>query len=358
MLRTEFVLAAGLMGCYGLFLVALFTLVLTRSKRAKWKDRAAAGLEVPMRDSLVSYLAGSNDLAPLRKHVLTNRRLVAQTILSFRGTVGGGALDRLCSLALDLGLVHDWCGEVSSNDPAARRAAFAQIAFVCAYEPCRRVAGELLLRGIADADPQVAVLAARAMIQSAELAEIEQVFEWALGQNLWTRILLAEELRRQALPLCQRAVPHALDHGNPRQIRAVLDLLLAWERAIPLTGLAELMVHPDRGIRLQAFRLAPMAPAGPLTRGHVIAALQDSDPEISTAAALSAGRLKIEEALPSLARLVRNLPPDQARSAAGGLAELPPAGWQVLEELSEGTNPVAARVAREALETVRGKGAA
>ena len=74
----------------------------------------------------------------------------ATAILEFQGTAGGGARDRLCELTLDLGLIHDWLPDVKSRDTARRRVAFANLAFVCSYEPCLRLVGDLLVTALED----------------------------------------------------------------------------------------------------------------------------------------------------------------------------------------------------------------
>jgi len=89
-----------------------------------------------------------------------------------------------------------------------------------------------------------------------------------------------------------------------------------------------------------------------------VKALADPDREVSAAAALAAGRLKIVEAQPALARQVRSAPEDVARSAALALAAMPPRGWRTLEELSASDSPAAAAIAGEALARARAEAGA
>ena len=60
-----------------------------------------------IRDALVHFLAGSDDLTRLRTLVDGDSDILARGIMGFQATVAGSALDRLCALALELGLVHD-----------------------------------------------------------------------------------------------------------------------------------------------------------------------------------------------------------------------------------------------------------
>ena len=133
-----------------------------------------------IQEALVDHLAGSADLARIQRLAHTSRRDVADAITGFQGTVGGGALDRLCELALNLGLVHDWVHDAHSRDAVRRRSAFARLAFVSVYEPCRRVTGDLLFQALDDSDPEVWLWACRSAIVSGTGQQIEAVFEVAV----------------------------------------------------------------------------------------------------------------------------------------------------------------------------------
>ena len=112
------------------------------------RARRAASAEVrpKLHAALVEFLAGGTDDSLFRSHIRTHPTEIAESILLFQTTVAGSARDRLCDLALDLGLVHDGTRSAASRDLVRRRAAFANLAFASSYEPCRRVAGDLLLR--------------------------------------------------------------------------------------------------------------------------------------------------------------------------------------------------------------------
>jgi HEAT repeat protein len=274
-------------------------------------------------------------------------------MMSFQGTVGGSALDRLCNLALDLGLVYDWVHDAHSRDTVRRRAAYARLAFVSIYEPCRRVVGDLLFQAMTDVDPEVWSAACQAVIKSGTGEQVEAVFELAVTQGLLMRLLLTEALRSHALPLCQHAVPQALRSPDPHRVLAVLDILVAWERALAIDNLPDLTRHRDRDIRIQALKLAPLVPLTSENRAAIVHGLGDPDPEVNMAATLSAGRLKLADALPDLARMLRTASAELGRAAAAALAEMPPRGWQALEELSDSDNPITAATAKGALGRAR-----
>jgi hypothetical protein len=355
MTSFEFSVAGILLGFFGLLMFALFLVALLRGLVGRKRSRATAAVLPEIREALIDYLAGSSDLKRIERLAGTNRGDVADAIVGFQGTVGGSALDRLCDLALSLGLVHDWVKDAHSRDAVRRRNGFARLAFVSVYEPCRRIAGDLLLQALNDPDPEVWLWASQSVIQSGTGQQIDAVFEHAVSESLLIRILLTEPLRRHAVRLCEHLAPEALRSRDPRRVLGALDILVAWERAILIDNLRELLEHPIKNIRIQALRLASLVPLIPENRGAIVHALTDNDQEISTAAALSAGRLQIAEALPLLARMLRLAPAELARTAAAALAEMPPRGWQALEELSASDNPVTAAAAAGALGHARRK---
>jgi HEAT repeat protein len=355
MTHIELSVAALLLGAYALYLTAILGAVLVQAARRRKQALTTQNQTPQIGDALVDYLAGSNDQARIRQYVRISRNDVADAILSFHGTVGGSARDRLCDLALELALVHDWCQEAHSKDKVQRRRAYARLAFVCAYEPCRRVAGDLLLQALEDADPEVRLAAARALVQSGTIEELGQVFRLAVSQSLLVRILLVEDLRRHASALCEKAVPEVLHSGNPQQVLAALQILVAWERALPLSGLQELLESPNQEIKIEAMRLAPLVPLSNENKAAILCELADGQSEASTAAAQAAGRLRLQEALPSLARCVRAGRAELARVAAAAMAEMPPRGWHTLQEIAVGPDTASAGIAAEALERARRK---
>jgi len=355
MTRIELSVAALLLGGYALFLVAIFGAVWVRASKRQREAAEAESVAPQVREALVEYLAGSNLQTRIREFVASHRSAVADGILSFQGTVAGSARDRMCDLALDLNLVHEWCKDAQSRDPVARRTAYARLAFVCAYEPCRRVAGDLLAEALHDDDREVRLPAARALVQAGNIQEIGQVFQIAVSQSMLIRILLTEDLRRHAPELCESVVPEALKSRDSRELVPALQILVAWERALPLSGVLELLQHRDREVRIEALRLAPLVPPAKEIQSAVLRDLTDPDPELSTVAALSAGRMRLQEAMASLARCVRTGTAELARIAAAALAEMPPRGWQTLQELAGGPNPTAAAISSQALARARQK---
>jgi hypothetical protein len=351
------VAVAGCVFCEAAVL-AVFVRALWRGWAAARRRAAAAATAEPIRNALVNYLAGATNLAEFREYVRTAPRELSEAILTFGAAVGGGPRERLFELALEIALVHEWCEEAQSSQPHRRRSAMRRLSFASAYEPCQRVAGEMIARRLQDEDEVVRLFAARALAQTADRTTLEQVFELALNGSLLGRVTIAESLRRHAVELCEHAVPAALASPDVRRVVAALQMVEAWERGVDLPLVPELMAHRDRSVRLHALRAAGSVPLTRQVRSEIVRTLNDTDAELGTAAVLSACRLKIEEAIPSLARLLRTAPADLARTAATALAEMPPRGWLVLQELSSSSNAVTAAAAAAALERARGKAVA
>ena len=336
-----------------LFLLALLGVAMFRAGRLRARRAAAAAIRPTLHGALVEFLAGGTDDSIFRRLIRTNRADIADSIMLFQGTVGGSARDRLCGLALDLGLVRQWCEEGRSRDVIRRRAALANVAFACVYAPCRRVAGELLLEALKDDDEEVRLSACRGVLLAEGEAQIKRLFELAIQPNLLTRIVLTEDLRRHALSLAAGPVRTALRSGEAKRERATLDILVAWERAIPIDDLREFLEHRDRDIRVLAFRLASFVSVNFDSRLALVRSLHDSDAGIRGLAIIAVGRQKMVEAIPELALCLRREGLQQARQAAAALAAMPPQGWRTLEELSMSPNPVTALAAGEALKRAR-----
>jgi len=269
-----------------IFLAFSITLVVQlfrgRSRRAQ---ASAASARLPdLQRALVQFLAGSPNDSVIREHVAKDKQAVAELLLKYQSTVSGGARDRLCHLALDLGFVREWVTEGGSASLAIRRRAISRLAFICHFEPCRRLAGDLLSTAVSDADEEVRLSAGRGLSQTGSSDDLEEVFLLALGPNPLTRAVLTEDLRQHAMQLCADTVPEVLRSGNPDAIRGALEIVRAWERAIPLEQLHSFLNHPDRDIRLLALQLAPHSTPDNESREAIKRAMEDADPEVRSLA--------------------------------------------------------------------------
>ncbi len=349
MIKTEISAIGFLLWGFGLWMAGMFVVCMMRALAWQRRNRRSQALRPKIHEALVDFLAGTNNQDLMREFMEVSRDDVGAVILSFEPTVAGSARDRLCELALDLTLVHDWCEETRSKNALVRRTAFARLCFVCWYEPCRRLAGDLMIRGLKVPDDEVKLSASRALIQSGALEDVERVFEHTVSGNPLVRVLLTEEFRKHAVGLCRRAIPKELKNGDTERILNVLRMATAWERALPMPGMEALLNSSDREVRLEALRLASLVTDAAEVRNGILQALTDPDPEIAGCAAGAAGRKHLDAALPALARCLRTGNAELARAAAAALADMPPQGWSTLQELSASSNELTALAASEAL---------
>lgn len=333
------------------------TCMVTLARSAWWQKRLTQSAEFApaIRAAIADYVGGADNFVSLEECVRASPRDVAEELLAFRQAVAGAALDRLCNLTIELTLLQRWLEEAESRDIVARRNAFRRLAFACAYEPCRRQVGDRLIKALRDVDREVRLTAAAAMVQTGRLTDLERVFRLALSESLLVRMFLGETLRPHAYVLCERVVPEILRSGDVPGIVATLELLRAWERALPIRGLPALMSHRETQVRLGAFALAPLVAPSPEIENEILAALGDHDARIVTAAARAAARLQLDRAMPVLARCARTGAPPLLQAAASALAEMPPSGWTTLQELRSNPNPATAAAAGAALERARRK---
>jgi hypothetical protein len=353
--HAALLIVSALMAGYSVWLLGSYAVAMGRARSWRKRNLASAAVQPKIREALVDFLSGNNDLAVLRSAVKANRNDVCDVVFGFSRTVAGGARDRLCELTLELGLVHEWVEDTRSRDAVRRRTAFERLAFVSIFEPCRRVIGERMREALRDADPEVRLSAVSAVTRSGIIEQVEEVFEMAVSKGLLARILFAEHLRPHVYLLCATSVAKALKSEDPTRMAAVLETVLACERALPIEGMAALMHHRDRTVRLDALRLAPLVAAIPENQHALLECLAEADPEVVTMAARSVGKLRLKQGLHLLARVLRRGENGPARAAAAAIAEMPPLGWKTLEELCGNSNPATAAAAAEALERARSK---
>ena len=302
---------------------------------------------------MVEFLAGGRDDSLFRGLMSTHLTDIAESILLFQTAVAGSARDRLCQLTLELGLVQQWIAEGGSPDVIVRRRAIANLAFACVHEPSRQVAGRRLALALEDPDEEVRLSACQGVMLAGREADVEELFAIALQPDRLSRIVLTEDLRRYAMPLAAGPVQQALRSGDAAERRAALEIVAAWERAIPLPDLREFLEHGDPEIRTLAFRIAAVVSLDYESRMALLRSLHDGDGKIRGLAIIGVGRQKMAEAVPELALCLRREGLEEARHAAHALAALPPQGWLALEELTGSPNPATSMAAREALAQAR-----
>ena len=302
-----------------------------------------------IRDKLASHAVGTDRLGELeclhRKRGVALERLLVEMLPCVRGT----ARERLSRLAVELGLVARWQQQTLSQKPQVRKQALARLVLLSGG-----VADAILLAALVDSQESVRVEASRALLRAGGRRDVEEVFASVTAQTPEVRSTLAEDLRPHALMLCESAIPEILRSNHPERVKAALELLEGWGKALPLPDLLPLLGHPDPDLRARAFRVLPYVATVRSLEPELLRALRQEDERVKAAACLAASRLRIESAVPLLASCLRDPDADLALAAACALAEMGSSGLLILEDqLTAGWEPEAAAAALQAIDRVR-----
>ena len=254
------------------------------------RARRSERLHAEIEEALALQLVGIDQLTQLRKLVARSPGDVANAIEQSLATVRGASRERLVAAARDLGL--------PAGDDATR---------------------------------------------------METLFSQAMRGNLLQRAVLTEALEDYAATLAPAQISKALASDDKAAVVAALDMIRAWKRVLPIGKLGALLGHEDESIRARALRALPYV--AERDEAAVLAGLRDVHPDVRTAAAESAGRMRVEAAAGLLERLLSDPVPDVAVAAAFALAVLPD-GVARLQRYVASPNRAAAAVAFEALEKV------
>jgi HEAT repeat protein len=343
-LTIVFVQCATLIAMLG---VSCFT-KLTRRLREVQMARVAPGI----RELLALHAAGKDcgrEIGRLRR---TYPREVEQCLAEFLRMVRGCGREALSHLAADLHFIKKWQRDCNSRSKSRRRDAVAHLALVS-----RNFTVQTLLGALRDADESFRLHTARAMVTNADSAELAQIFALAVNGPLVTRIILAEDLRPYAIELAKDAIPAALAGGETGPVLAVLEILRAWSKFLPLPEVYPLLRHPSRTVRAGALDILPFMARSAQIEAEIIHALSDPVEEVRSAAARAAASIGVNNALPFLARRLRDPDAGAAAAAAYALAQLGPDGCRILEQETLTESLLAASAALEALERVHSSSA-
>ena len=164
--------------------------------------------------------------------------------------------------------------------------------------------------------------------------------------SLRERAILADRLAPEAERIMRSEFARAMA-GDPRMAIAVLDLLRAWRRVLPVEGLETALSHPDPEVRWRACEGAVYAQ--PSRSDRLIDALRDPDARVRAAAARATQRIRDERFREALQASAGDSDRDVAVAAAMALASLP-GGIEALQAVITSGTRVDASVAFEALE--------
>jgi hypothetical protein len=256
-----------------------------------------------------------------------NALIVEHSLIQFLPCVKGQGRENLGTLAGELGFVEKWKRACTSRSAERRREGIVALSWM----PLN-IARASLHSALHDKDPEIQVLASRALVQSGDLEEIQEIFIFSLDQTLRVRACLTEDFRRHATLLCTTAVPKVLAKGDRNKILLMCEMLGAWRRSIHLEGWQQLFDGSSGSNRAIILRLLPYVSSPDEAEVHVVKALSDENQEVKITAANIAGHWELSAAIPALAILLSDSQADVNRAAAQALSRLGNAGQQVLEE--------------------------
>lgn len=335
-------------------IVALLGGLLLAKAVVSARERRLAAIQPVVRDRIVDWLTEEDPAARerARADVRTFARRVPRAVercaIDLLVSISGSELDRLATLLEEIGIADRWRKGYRTRDAERRRVVVSQLARL----PDGRGNG-VLRAGLEDPEPSVRIEAARGLLQSDGVEDVERVFRLAVGESLLVRAVLVEDLRPHAVRLSEHALPRALSSAGTGEAVVALEMIEAWQKNLSVPGIAPLLNHPRPEVRARALRALPYASGSVDVERETCAALEDDDPEVRSAAARVAGRFGLVSAAPALERLLHAHDRGVAVAAAYALAEMGDLGADRLEAAVRANHSTGAAVALEALERVK-----
>jgi len=333
---VQFVLAAIILS--GALVSRTLTLLLMRR-----------GMKVApeIQSCLAAHANGENRRKRLALFLRRYPEVVETSLFAFLSSLRGMERERLQKLAADLGLVASWTKRFRSGRVSKRRRALELLAVTGSPE-----AMGVFRRALDDRDEWLRVMASRALVAGGNVREVHRSFEFALRQTPAVRSLVAEDLKPHMQILAARALPQVLRSGDKSLVLAALDIIWGWGRAVPVAEVSGLIDSGDAIVRAVALRAAPYASTDDIN-GKIVSRISDEAPLVRRAAAVAAGKRRIEEAIPQLLARLQDSDERVAVAAARALATMGEPGLALLEKEVVMGAPDAASVALEALEKAR-----
>jgi len=318
----------------------------------KWvqqvQDRNAERVRPRIRRLLGQYSAGNVSPEHLLELSRTDASAVEECLLESLRAMRGSGRQVISRLAVETGLDRKWQKEYGSNHISRRKNAVARLALLS-----RDLSGETLRLALADPDESFRLHTARAVVQNCHPGEAGEILRLAVEGSDITRIILCEELRPYILELVTDAIPAMLGSPDTKKVLATLEILHAWGKFLPLTGIYPLLQNHSAPVRAAAFRLLTLVPRLDSLNAEILHGVSDPDTTVCCAAATAAADLGMHAAVPELARRLHQDDPRTASAAAQALARLGAEGCRMLERETLNGSPLASAVALEALESAR-----
>ena len=318
----------------------------------KWieqvRDQNAERARPEIRELLAKCAASSVSPGHFLELSRTDASAVEECLLESLRAVRGSGRQAISRLAGEISLHRKWQGEYASRHIFRRKNAVARLALLS-----RDLSGDTLRRALSDPDESVRLHTARAVLQNCHPGEAGEIFRLAVEGSYITRIILSEALRPYVLELVTEALPAMLGSSDLKKVLATLEILHAWGKFLPLTGIYPLLRHHSAPVRAAAFQVLTLVPRLDSLNTEILHGVSDADPAVCCAAATAAAAVGLQAAVPGLARCLHESDPRTANAAAQALARLGAEGCRMLERETLNGSPLASAVALEALECAR-----
>ena len=296
-------------------LLMLLSLTILRFRAERRRDRAAR-IEPAVRQAVSAVLSDGDRQGELRRYFREYPPETEKCLRDLLLVLKGQSKRRLLEAAQAVGLPDRW-ERIYEEGASAERAGIVR----CLASAAGETASVFLARALADPDEGVRVEAARTLAQIGEGNAAERVYEFSRERSLLIKAILAEDLRPHLAILERGIVAADLASGDASRLGHALQMLRAWSTPLSVC-LDPVLVHPDRGLRLEALRLVNPIHTSGNTLDAVRLNLQGEPEDIVEAAALAAGRLRLAALAPELVRLLSDRKSAVCRAAARALSAM------------------------------------
>jgi hypothetical protein len=317
--------AVALIIFLGLAIVAMASGLLATRISGLLNERRRLKYQPLIYETLAVELVTGGHTDALKRLARACPQVMSDCVRAELSCITGSAHRHLSQVACELGLQQKWIRQLRSQRPLHRRRA---VRLLASLEPS--MSRFMLVTALSDDDEEVRIEASRALIRWGEREEIEAVLKFIATQPLMLRALVAEDLR-PVMTICEPLMSELLRSDDVRIVMGVLDIIEAWQKTFSIAGFERLLNHPSAEVRVRALRLAPYIHDASRSEHAVLNALFDQNYEIRAAAAYSAGRMNLRNAIPYLQSFLRTGDDRVALAAAKALSRLGDDGMASLE---------------------------
>jgi HEAT repeat protein len=328
-------------------IVAILGSILALRTRGRWRSRRHERVGPVIRDTLAALALGDDreeEFSRLHRRFPHEAERLAFQALS---ALSGSARDRLAAIMTRLGIVDAARAQCRSRNRRTRLRAVTNLSLLA--DP---TVMPLLVEALDD-DEHIRSVAASGLIRLGGPDALGAAFEFATSQAPLGRAILGESLRPHAATLAQHAIPNVLRSANRHTVRVALEMIGPWNVNLPAWRVERLLSDRDPTIRALVLEMVPNFPDRRQFETEVIHALSDEDATVRIAAAKTAGKLRLQRAVPELVNGLARGGTLARLEAAYALARMGPTALTALEQQMLSDDASVSRVALEALEKAR-----